>query len=228
MRNLLAAFGVLLTVLMPMTSSAQQQWIEGKHYVVLRPAVRTNVPTGKVEVAEAFSYGCPACYSFHPLAKQLQSVLPSNAQFIYQHASFNPSESWPLFQRAFLTAQALGILEKTHDAMLKAVWESGELAVVDKKTNRLKNPQPTMEQVAKFYERAAGVKTADFITASKSFGVETAINRTESWLRSARIEQTPTLVVNGKYRLTVQSAGGVNEMFALIDFLVKKESVAQP
>src|SRR5690606_6642690 len=138
--------------------------------------------------AEAFSYGCPACYAFHPLAKQLQATLPENAQFIYQHASFNTAESWPLFQRALLTAQALGILEKTHDAMLRAVWETGELAVIDKKTNRLKNPQPTMEQVAKFYERTAGVKAADFINASKSFGVQTAINRTEAWLRAARVD----------------------------------------
>jgi thiol:disulfide interchange protein DsbA len=182
------------------------------------------VEAGKIEVAEAFSYACPACYSFHPLTKQIEAMLPSDAKFIYQHASFNSAESWPLFQRAMLTAQALGIREKTHDAMLRAIWETGELAVVDQKTNRLKNPQPTMEQVAKFYERAAGVKAADFINASKSFGVQAAINRTEAWLRAARIESTPTLVVNGKYRFTVQSAGGVNQMFALLEHLVAMES----
>lgn len=227
MRTLIAVAGLLLTTFVPAVSSAQQQqWVEGKHYFLVRPAAPTNVPAGKIEVAEAFSYGCPACYAFHPLAKQLHATLPANAQFIYQHASFNAAESWPLFQRAFLTAQALGILDKTHDAMLRAVWETGELAVVDKKTNRLKNPQPTMEQVAKFYERTAGVKATDFINASKSFGVQAGINRTESWLRAARIDSTPTLVVNGKYRLTVQSAGGVNEMFALVDHLVKKEGGA--
>jgi thiol:disulfide interchange protein DsbA len=225
MRTLIAIAGLLAPLLMPATSSAQQQpqWVEGKHYFLIRPAAPTYVPAGKIEVAEAFSYGCPACYSFHPLAKQLQATLPSNAQLIYQHASFNAAESWPLFQRAFLTAEALGIREKTHDAMLKAIWENDELAVIDKRTNRLKNPQPTMEKVAKFYERTAGVKAADFVNASKSFGVQTAINRTEAWFRSARIESTPTLVVNGKYRLTVQSAGGVNEMFALVDHLVMKE-----
>jgi thiol:disulfide interchange protein DsbA len=225
MRILIAIAGFLLPALIPAAVSAQQpqQWIEGKHYFVLRPAVPTNLPAGKIEVAEAFSYGCPACYAFHPLAKQLQSTLPSNAQFVYHHASFNSAESWPLFQRAFLTAEALGIREKTHDAMLKAVWETGELAVVDKTTNRLKNPQPTLEQVAKFYERTAGVKAADFLNAAKSFGVQTAINRTEAWLRAARIDSTPTLVINGKYRLTVQSAGGVEQMFALVDYLVTKE-----
>lgn len=224
MRVLIAIAALLVPVLAPTAASAQQQrWVEGKHYFVVRPAAPKNVPAGKIEVAEAFSYGCPACYSFHPLAKQLQATLPANAQFIYQHASFNSAESWPLFQRAFLTAEALGIREKTHDAMLNAIWETGELAVIDLRTNRLKNPQPTMEQVAKFYERTAGVKAADFINASKSFSVEGAIKRTESWLRAARIDSTPTLVINGKYRLTATSAGGVNEMFALVDYLVKLE-----
>ena len=180
-----------------------------------------------LEVAEAFSYACPACYSFNPLAKQLQGTLPANAEFIYQHASFNPSESWPLFQRAYVTAVALGIDKKTHDAMFDAIWKTGELAVVDQKSRRLKSPQPTMEQVAKFYERTAGVKAADFVNASKSMSVEGAIKRTEAWLRGAQIDSTPTLVVNGKYRLTVASAGGVNEMFALVNYLVGRESAAR-
>jgi thiol:disulfide interchange protein DsbA len=223
MRSLIAIVGVLVAALAPVTGFAQQQWVEGKHYFPIRPAQRTNVPAGKVEVAEAFSYGCPACYAFNPIAKQLQGTLPGNAQFVYEHASFNPSESWPLFQRAYLTAVALGVDKKTHDAMFDAIWKTGELAVSDPQTRRLKNPQPTMEQVAKFYERVAGVKAADFLNATKSMGVQVAINRTEAWLRGAQIESTPTLVVNGKYRLTVSSAGGTNEMFALVNYLVAKE-----
>lgn len=228
MRLLWALTGWMIVALLPTTGAAQQQqqWTEGKHYFPIRPAVRTAVPAGKIEVAEAFSYGCPACNAFQPLVKQLKGALPSNAELVYMHASFNSAESWPLFQRAFLTAQALGIAEKTHDAMYDAIWKSGELAVVDSQTRRLKNPQPTLEQVAKFYARTGGVKADQFLAAAKSFGVETAINRTETWLRGARIDSTPTIVINGKYRLTVSSAGGVNEMFALIDYLVKKEGGA--
>jgi thiol:disulfide interchange protein DsbA len=227
MRSLIAIAGLLVAALLPATGSAQQ-WVEGKHYFAIKPAQRTNVAAGKVEVAEAFSYACPACYSFNPLAKQLQSNLPANAEFVYHHASFNPSESWPLFQRAYLTAVALGVDKKTHDAMFDAIWKTGELAVVDQKTRRLKSPQPTIEQVAKFYERTTGsIKAADFVNASKSMGVQVAINRTEGWLRGAQIDSTPTLVVNGKYRLTVNSAGGTNEMFALVNYLVGREGAAR-
>ena len=226
MRSLIAIAGLFVAALLPATGSAQQ-WVEGKHYFAIKPAQRTNVAAGKVEVAEAFSFACPACYSFNPLAKQLQGTLPANAEFIYQHASFNAAESWPLFQRAYITAVALGIDKKTHDAMFDAIWKSGELAVVDQKSRRLKTPQPTMEQVAKFYERTAGVKAADFVNASKSMSVEGAIKRTEAWLRGAQIDSTPTLVVNGKYRLTVASAGGVNEMFELVNYLVGREGAAR-
>ena len=225
MRALLALMGSMIVALLP-TTGAAQQWVEGKHYFPIRPALRTSVAAGKIEVAEAFSYACPACFSFEPIMKQLKGTLPSNAETVYMHASFNSAESWPLFQRAFLTAQVLGVAEKTHSAMYEAIWKSGELAVVDQKTRRLKSPQPTLEQVAQFYSKSAGIKPEQFLAAAKSFGVETAINRTEAWLRGARIDSTPTIVINGKYRLNTTSAGGVNEMFALIDYLVKKEGGA--
>jgi thiol:disulfide interchange protein DsbA len=226
MRLLWVVAGWLIVTLLPSTGAAQQ-WVEGKHYFRIQPAVHTSVPAGKIEVAEAFSYGCPACAAFHPFEKQLRGALPANAQFVLMHASFNTSESWPLFQRAYLTAQAMGIADKAHDALFDAIWKTGELAVADQQTRRLKDPQPTIEQVAKFYARTTGVKAEEFLNVSKSFSVDAGIKRTEAWMRAARIDSTPTIVVNGKYRVTASSAGGVKEMFALIDYLVKQEGGAK-
>jgi protein dithiol oxidoreductase (disulfide-forming) len=209
-------------------AAGAQQWVAGKHYFPVQPAQRTQVAAGKVEVAEAFSYGCPACARFHPLAEQLKARLPQNAELVYVPASFNAAESWPLFQRAFLTAQALGVLEKTHTAMLDAVWKTGELAVVDQKTGRLKQPQPTLEQVAAFYQRAAGIPQQQFLSTAKSFAVESHIKRADAWMRACRIDQTPSFVVNGKYRVHVGSAGGIQQMLELIDWLVAKESAGGP
>lgn len=218
-------FAAVLLAATPILASAQQ-WIEGRHYFSVQPAQRTQTPAGVIEVAEAFSYGCPACARFHPIAEELKSRLPDNARLVYVPASFNSAESWPLFQRAFLTAQALGVLERTHSAMLDAVWKTGELAVVDQKTGRLKQPQPTLEQVAAFYERTAGVPQQKFLEAAKSFSVEGAMKRADAWIRACRIDQTPSFVVNGKYRLHASSAGGVQQMLGLIDWLVAKEAAA--
>ena len=203
-----------------------REWQEGKHYFVIKPALRTSVPAGKVEVAEVFSYGCPACNQFDPIADRIKAGLPANAVLVYVPASFIPSEQWPMFQRAYFTAKAMGIDERTHKAMFKAVWGSDELAVIDARTNRLKQPPPTIEDAAKFYARTAGVKAKAFLTTAKSFGVEMNMKRADEWIKAGLIHETPTMVVNGKYRLGVNSAGGVPEMLELINWLVAKESGA--
>ena len=84
--------------------------------------------------------------------------MPADAVFNYLHASFVPSEAWPMFQRAWLTASALGIAEKTHQAMFEAIWKTGELPLMDLATGRLKKPSPTIADAARFYARAAKIK----------------------------------------------------------------------
>ena len=224
MRRHAAALLGLLLLTLGWQAHAAETFQQGKHYFLIQPAQRTSVPAGKVEVTEVFSYGCPACNQFEPFAQDLKKRLPPNAVLTYVPASFVPSEQWPMFQRAYLAAQAMGISERTHRAMFSAIWTSGELAVVNAKTNRLKQPPPTIEDAAKFYARAAGVKAEDFLATAKSFSVEMGMKRADEWIKAARVDQTPTIVVNGKYRLTVGSAGGIEQMFELVDMLVAKET----
>src|SRR4051794_37978580 len=80
---------VIAAMAMSGSVQAQDRWVEGKHYFRVQPAQPTSVPAGKVEVAEVLSYGCPACYQFLPVAAQLKKQLPSQAQLIFIHASFN-------------------------------------------------------------------------------------------------------------------------------------------
>lgn len=129
-----------------------------------------------------------------------------------------------MFQRAYLAAKALGISDKTHDAMFDAVWKSGELATMDRSTNRLKNPLPTIEDAAQFYAKSAGIKAEDFLATANSFTINTRMKQADAYIKSAGIELTPTIVVNGKYRLTTTSAGGDwNRAEQLILWLVRKE-----
>ncbi len=201
-------------------------WQPGTHYSVLPQAQRTNVPAGKVEVLEVFSYGCPACDRFVPAMKRLKSSLPPNAQMAYLPASWNKAENWPLFQRAFITAQSLGIAEKAHEEMFKAIWQTGELGVVDKSTGRLKKTLPSIEDTAKFYERVTGVKAADFVKASKSFGVDMKVRQADAQILAMRITGTPTLVVNGKYVLNSEHLTSIDEIIQLVNYLVAQESKA--
>ena len=223
-RSLAALVTLAVALATAPASYAQEKWVEGRHYFLVTPQQRTSVPAGKVEVMEVFSYGCPACNQFNAVAKKLKASLPPNAQFVYLPAAFNAAEDWPMFQRAYFAALALGISEKTHDAMFDSIWRGGELSIQDPAARRLKNPLPSIEDAAKFYARVGGVKAQDFLAAAKSFGTEVKIKNADAYIFAAHVDQTPTIIVNGKYRITASSAGGYDQIIELTNYLVAKES----
>lgn len=217
----------LVALVAAASTHAQMKWVAGKHYTNIPPQ-RTQVAPGKVEVMEVFSYGCPACNQFRPVMKQIAAALPKNAQLVYLPASWNAAENWPMFQRMYLTAQSLGVADKTHEAMYDAIWTTGELGVVDQNTRRLKTKLPSIEDAAKFYQRTAGVKPQDFVNASKSFGVDLKIKQAEAQIKAMQIGSTPTLVVAGKYRINNEAFKTVDEIIELVNFLAAKETAAAP
>jgi thiol:disulfide interchange protein DsbA len=203
-------------------AAAAPNWVQGKNYFLVPQPQPTNLPKGKVLVTEVFSYACPACNQFRPYMQKLVKSLPPNAVVDYVPAAFNPSEDWPMFQLAYVTAQTLGIADRTHEAMFDAVWTTGELATTE--GNTLKSHMPTIEDAARFYQKQTGVPAAKFLETAKSFGVDTQVRHDEDLMKAYGIDRTPTLIVNGKYRVTVQEAGGAAEMVDLVIFLVHKES----
>ncbi|MDR2013123.1 MAG: thiol:disulfide interchange protein DsbA/DsbL [Rhodanobacter sp.] len=198
----------------------------GKQYFIIEPQQPTS--TGdKIEVLEVFSYGCPACNQFQATIKKLKAELPANTELTYLPASFNPSEDWPVFQRAFLAAQTLGVTDKTHDATYDAIWkDDGALRISDLKTHRLVSPLPTIEDVAKFYA-GLGVNKDDFLGAANSFAVNMKMKRADAQIKTYGVDSTPTLIINGKYRFTGSSAGGLDNTVALAKFLIAKESAGK-
>jgi thiol:disulfide interchange protein DsbA len=222
-RRLVALFALATTAL-PLLAAAQTQWTEGKNYFNITPALHTTAPPGKIEVTEVFSYGCPHCSQFRPVVKQLKASLPPNVVFTMLPASFNPSEDWPMFQRAYVTAEALGIAERANDGIFDAVWKSGELAVVDLQTNRLRNPQPSIQDAARVYNKLTGIPVDKFLAVSQSFAVEVKMKADDAFMLHGEVDSTPTIVVNGKYRLTTETAGGADQLVQLVKFLVAKES----
>ena len=205
-------------------SSSASPWIEGVNYFLVEAPRPTSLPAGQVEVTEVFSYACPACNIFVPTMHKLKAALPPNAVLDFLPASFNPSEDWPVFQLGYLTAQTLGVADKTHDAMFIAVWQSGELAVIDPATRNIKSHLPTIEDLAKFYKTQAGVPVATFLATAKGFTVDNKVRTTEDLIQRYRVDRTPTIVVNGKYRVNVESAGDPDKLIELVKWLVVKES----
>lgn len=203
------------------------KWVEGKNYFVIEPAQPTSHP-GKIEVTEVFSYACPACNGFHATADQIAKSLPPNAVMNYLAASFRPDENWPVFQRAFYAAQALGVVDKTHDAMFDAAWKTGELSTYDLKAEKPKPKEawPTIDDIAKFYAKY-GVDPKEFVGIANSFSINTQMKRADDLMKAYGVDSTPTMIINGKYRFTATSAGGYAQAIELTQWLVSKEAAGK-
>lgn len=205
---------------------AAEPFEAGKHYFAVEPVQPTS--TGdKAEVVEVFSYACPACNSFQATMHKIKAALPANTELVYLPASFRPDEDWPVFQRTFYTAQALGILDKSHDATFDLIWkDDGPLRISDATTHRPVKPMPTIEDVGKAFTRF-GVKADDFVATANSFAINAKMKRADTLLKAYGVDSTPTLVVNGKYRLTAQSAGGLDQVAPLIRYLIEKDAAGK-
>jgi protein dithiol oxidoreductase (disulfide-forming) len=208
----------------PAPAGSAPTWTEGVNYFLISPVRPTSLPAGKVEVTEVFSYACPACNLFQSTMHKLKASLPPNAVLDYIPASFNPAEDWPMFQLAYFTAQTLGVAEQTHDAMFNAIWQGGGLAIIDPATQGIKSRLPTIEDAAAFYKAQAGVPIDKFLATAKSFTVDSKVRAAEEMIQRYKVDRTPTLVVNGKYRVNTESAGGADQAVDLVKWLVAKES----
>ena len=186
-----------------------KQWVAGEDYALINPAVPTT--TGdKVEVVEVFSYACPHCAHFQPYADELKASLPPNAQFVLVPAVFNAQ--WEPFARAFHTAQALGLVDKTHQALFDAV-------------HRDHLPLTSIDALANWYA-GYGATSGNFLSTANSFVIDAKMSQANDLIKSYGIEATPTLVVNGKYRISANSQRGIGfpEMVQISVTLAKQEA----
>ena len=210
---MLKRFGILLAGLIfagaafaAEPAAPTTNWEAGKHYFPVMPAQPTA--TGdKVEVLEVFSYACPHCAHFQPYADQLKQSLPAGAVFAYMPAIFNPT--WEPYARAYYTAESLGVVDKTHQELFDAL-------------HRDHLPMRTIDELASFYAQH-GIDKAKFLATSSSFEVESKMSRAKEMVKNYGVDGTPSIVVNGKYRVTGASAGGYPQLIELVDWLVNKE-----
>ena len=192
---------------------AQDSWEAGKNYFLIEPTQATT--TGdKIEVVEVFSYACPHCNEVAPMVADLKKRLPANAEFVLLPAQFGYS-AWQTFAKGFYTAQALGLIEKTHADLFRTIY-------VDKKIDIR---SPTFASIADFYSKY-GVTAADFIATSDSFAIKAKIKRNDELMKAYGVDGTPSFIVNGKYRVTAASAGGYEKIEPLVHYLIEKEAKA--
>ncbi len=104
----------------------------------------------------------------------------------------------------------MGVHAKTHDAVFKGIF-------VDQlvKTG-------SSEEIAGMYGKW-GVDSAKFMSTMQSFGVTAKLNRAKQFALRTGVHSTPTIIVNGKYRVNVTKDRGFDGMLSTVNFLIGKE-----
>lgn len=165
--------------------------VAGVDYVEISGGQPFQPATGKIEVVEVFGYTCPACANFEPLVTAWATKLPGDVQFTPLAAPFGGY--WMPFAKAYYAAQSTGLLAQSHDAMFRAIHLERTLA-----------QDASDAQVAEFYGRF-GADPKQFANTMASFGVKAQMGRALQFMQRTGVESTPTLIVDGKYRITGKS-----------------------
>jgi thiol:disulfide interchange protein DsbA len=159
--------------------------VQGTDYTLISPP-QTPTTTGKVEVIEFFSYGCPHCFHLQPLLKKWEKAeLPANAVLVRVPVAFGRRE-WGQLVRAFYTLEATGDLERLDDKLFDAIHQQ----------------QQALFDVESLTSWAAqnGVDANKFRTTFNSPEVTAKAVRADQLSRDYKIQGVPTLTVAGKYR----------------------------
>lgn len=201
-----------LMLLLPVAALAQapaEAPRVGVDYVVLNPAQPTY-GQGKIEVAEVFGYSCGHCANFQPQVNAWKKRLGADVRFTYVPGVFGGI--WDNFARAYFAAEAMGVLDKTHDAVFKAIHLERKIS------------SGSLEEIAGLYGNL-GVDQKVFLSTMNSFAVNAKLSRAKQFSQRTGVTGTPTIIVAGKYRVQV-SDRGLQGLISTTDWLLAREREA--
>lgn len=167
---------------------------------------------GKLEVVELFWYTCPHCYYFEDYLAPWKKTLPDDVVFVQVPAVFSSGRGRELAQ-IFYAAKALGVFDKVHKPIFHAIHR-------DKKTLR------SLDDFYAIFAQQTDVSKDAFTQSLNSFSVDMQVRNAQSLTTQYGLTAVPSLVVQGKYRLTSEMTDGYENMFKVVNNLLDRERLA--
>lgn len=186
--------------------------VAGKDFEEIAGGAPFDSVPGKIEVVEVFGYVCPACARFAPIIAPWQRKLPADVVFHYVPAPFGPE--WVPYAKGYYVAESLGLVERTHDALIEAIHVQ--------KTMPGEGDGPDEQAIANFYG-VYGANPKQFLDMMDSFAVSTKVNRGKQFMQRSGVTGTPTVIIDGKYRIIADS---YEDVLRIADHLIARERAA--
>ncbi len=181
-------------------------FVEGHHYITLDEPVATAAP-GKIEVIEAFSYGCPYCFDLEPHIMAWESQQKSDVEFQRMHAVWN--DTMRFYAQIFYTIVGMDITDSVHIPIFNTIHV---------KQQPLVRPRAVVDFMV-----AAGIDGDEFMQYFRSPETQSAVDDAAQRVKLYSLSGVPQFVVNGKYRVDPVRADGRRAMLDVVDYLVEKE-----
>lgn len=188
------------------------EWEAGTNYTVLAFPQPTSAPPGKVEVSEAFWYGCGHCYALDPTLENWKKKKASYIEFVRIPVIWGPTHVQ--HARLYYTLQVLGRGD-LHPAVFDAIHRDGNMLAAE-----------TDEQARAMhltFLKQHGVTEKQFKAAYDSPQVLNDVRLAQKMTGRYEVANVPTIIVNGTYTTSVSQAGGVEELLTLINDLAARE-----
>ena len=199
-------FALLFALLLPLAAFAATPApaapVEGVDYVVIDGGQPYRPLQGKIEVVEVFAYWCPHCAAFQPRLDAWRRKLSADVRFTYVPLA---TENGDPQSRAYFATEALGAVERTHAALFRAMHDEGTMPM---------NPSDGELQQ---WLAGQGLPVAKLQAAWNSPALAANLRHANAFEHAVEIEGTPTLVVNGRYRII---SNGHDAMLRTADGLI--------
>ena len=183
-----------------------EEYVQGRHYQILDNPTVTRNPS-KIEVVEVFWFGCNHCYALESYIQPWKKDLPNDVDFWKSHITWNAQAE--THARLFYSAKALGIEEKAIPAAFTAIWRESR--------NLLGNSE------VEYFFKGFGIEKERYLSVSNSFGVNNAVKQANNRMRQWTVTGVPTIIVNGKYKVSGTREIGTSKLLDVVDFLIEKE-----
>lgn len=206
MKPFVSALLLLALAWLPGAALAQSTPQAGRDYVEIPGGQAWAARPGRIEVAELFGYTCPHCAHFEPLLAQWKQRQGKDVDLALVPAVYGGA--WDVWARAFFAASDLGLLPRSHEAVFAAIHRDGRLP-----------RNPSAQELGTFFS-SYGVDGDRFRAAMADPKVDARMDRAREFAIASGAEGTPTLVVNGRYRVT---AASLEDALRITDWLVARE-----
>ncbi|MBF0379551.1 MAG: thiol:disulfide interchange protein DsbA/DsbL [Magnetococcales bacterium] len=196
-----------ITFVAPFGSTSHAMGVEeNTHYDMIIPPVPQS--GGKPTIVEVFNFKCPHCYTLHHQMGKWTAINSSRYNIQSLPIFWGKQTDMPL--RAYFAAEFLGKGDEMKSAIFKAHFDNSV---------NIEN----IDEIG-FLAEEVGLDPEQFKSYLGSFGVSTKLAQGNEQQHDFGVNSTPTLVVNGKYRVSFgkHADGDTKKLFKIVETLAAK------